>query len=34
MIAENMLTQVDSDGFLTSLMDAIVDFWKDSVTAL
>ena len=34
IIAENMLTQVDSDGFLTSLMNSIVDFWKDSVTAL
>jgi hypothetical protein len=34
VIAENMLTQVDSDGFSTSLMDAIVDYRKDDATAV
>jgi hypothetical protein len=34
VIAENMLSQVDSDGFSTSLMDAIVDYRKDEATAV
>jgi hypothetical protein len=34
VIAENMLTQVDSDGFSTSLMDAIVDYRRDDATAV
>jgi hypothetical protein len=34
VIAENMLSQVDPDGFSTSLMDAIVDYLKDAVTAV
>ena len=29
-----MLTQVDSDGFSTTLMDAIVDYEKDEATAI
>ena len=33
-IAENMLTQVDSDGFTTTLMDGIVDYKKDPATAV
>ena len=34
IIAENMLTQVDSDGFSTSLMEGIVDYKKDEATAV
>jgi hypothetical protein len=33
MIAENMLTQVDSDRFSLTMLTAIIDYWKDeSVT--
>ena len=31
LIAENMLTQVDSDGMSTMLMEAIVDHSRDEV---
>jgi hypothetical protein len=34
VIAENMLTQVDSDGFSTSLMEGIIDYRKDETTAV
>ena len=34
IIAENMLTQVDSDGMSTTLMEAIVDHRKDDEKAL
>ena len=30
VIAESMLTQVDADGFSTSIMDGIIDFRKDA----
>jgi hypothetical protein len=33
-IAENMLTQVDSDGFTLTLMEGIVDYRKDEETAV
>jgi hypothetical protein len=33
-IAENMLTQVDSDGFTLTLMEGIVDYRKDEATAV
>ena len=34
VIAENMLTQVDSDGYSLSLMEAIVDYQKDESVAV
>ena len=34
VIAENMLTQVDSDGFTLTMMEGIVDFKKDPATAV
>ena len=34
MISENMLTQVESDGFSTSLMETIAGFRKYNATAL
>ena len=34
IIAENMLTQVDSDGMSTTLMEAIVDHQRDEVKEL
>ena len=34
VIAENMLTQVDSDGYSRTLMEAIVDYRKDEATAV
>jgi hypothetical protein len=34
VIAENMLTQVDSDGFSRTLMEAIVDYRKDEAVAV
>jgi hypothetical protein len=33
-IAENMLTQVDCDGYSTTLMQGIIDFKKDESTAI
>jgi hypothetical protein len=34
LIAENILSQVDEDGYNTSLMETIVDFKKDETTAV
>ena len=34
VIAENMLTQVDNDGFTTMLMEGIVDYKKDPTVAV
>ena len=34
IIAENMITQVDNDGFSSPLMESIVDFRKDSLIAV
>jgi hypothetical protein len=34
MIAENMLTQVDADGYTTPLMEGIVDYKKDDAVAV
>ena len=34
IIAENMLSQVDSDGFSTQLMDGIFDFRRDNSEAV
>ena len=34
VIAENMLTQVDSDGFSTTMMKSIVDYRKDELVAV
>ena len=34
IIAENMLTQVDEDGFSLTLMEGIVDYMKDPETAV
>ena len=34
IIAKNMLTQVDSDGFTTTMMEGIVDYNKDEATAV
>ena len=34
VIAESMLTQVDSDGYSSPLMEGIVDFEKDEATAI
>ena len=33
-IAENMLTQVGSDGFTMTMMEGIVDYKKDPSTAV
>jgi hypothetical protein len=33
IIAENMLTQVDSDGFSITMMEAITDYRKDEAIA-
>ena len=33
-IAENMLTQVDSDGFTLIIMEWIIEYWKDAEKAL
>jgi hypothetical protein len=33
-IAENMLTQVDSDGYSTTLMQGIIEYRKDDATAV
>ena len=34
VIAENMLTQVDSDGFSLTMLDAIIDYRKDEAVAV
>eukprot|EP00957_Ditylum_brightwellii_P063583 4826828-Ditylum_brightwellii.AAC.1 len=34
LIAENMLTQVDSDGYTKTLMESIVDYKKDEAVAV
>jgi hypothetical protein len=34
VFAENMLTQVDSDGFSRTMMEAIVDYLKDEAVAV
>eukprot|EP00957_Ditylum_brightwellii_P071251 5416151-Ditylum_brightwellii.AAC.1 len=34
IIAENMLTQVDSDGHTKTLMESIVDYKKDEAVAM
>eukprot|EP00957_Ditylum_brightwellii_P148461 11302884-Ditylum_brightwellii.AAC.1 len=34
IIAENMLTQVDSDGYTKTLMELIVDYKKDEAVAV
>ena len=34
IIAENMLTQVDSEGFPATMMEGIVDYHKDEATAV
>ncbi len=34
IIAENMLTQVDSDGFTMTLMDGVIDYRRDESTAV
>jgi hypothetical protein len=34
MIAENMLTQVDSDGYSTTILKAIIDYRKDEAVAV
>ena len=34
IIAENMLTQVDSDGFSLSLMEGIIDYKCDDLVAI
>ena len=34
VIAENMLTQVDSDGFSLTMMEAIIDYRKDDAVAV
>ena len=31
-IAENMLTLVDFDGFTLTMMEGIIDYWKDAAT--
>ena len=33
-IAENILTQVDSDGFTLTMMERIIDYRKDMATAV
>ena len=34
VIAENMLTQVDSDGYALTMLDAIIDYHKDEAVAV
>ena len=34
VIAENMLTQVDSDGFTTTMIEGIIDHTKDTAVAV
>jgi hypothetical protein len=34
IIAENMLTQVDSDGYSLMMMEAIIDYRKDDAIAI
>eukprot|EP00957_Ditylum_brightwellii_P081433 6194205-Ditylum_brightwellii.AAC.1 len=34
IITENMLTQVDTDGYTKTLMDSIVDYKKDDGVAM
>ena len=34
IIAENMLTQVDSDRFTLTMMEGIIDYWKDAATSV
>ncbi len=34
VIVDNMLCQVDSEGFSTTMMEAIVDYRKDDATAV
>jgi hypothetical protein len=34
VIAKNMLSQIDGDGFSTTLMESIVDHMKDESTAV
>ena len=34
VIAENMLTQVDSDRFTLTMMDGIIDYEKDNAVAI
>eukprot|EP00957_Ditylum_brightwellii_P174369 13275884-Ditylum_brightwellii.AAC.1 len=34
IIAENMLTQVDSDGYTKTLVESIVDYKKDEAVAV
>jgi hypothetical protein len=34
IIAENMLTQVDSDGYSITMMDGIIDYRKDDAVAV
>ena len=34
IIAENMLTQVDSDGFALTMMDGIIDYERDNAVAI
>ena len=34
VIAENMLTQVDSDGFALTMMDGIIDYERDNAVAI
>ena len=34
VIAENMLTQVDSDGFTLTMMDGIIDYERDDAVAI
>ena len=34
VIAENMLTQVDSDGFTLTMMDGIIDYERDDAIAI
>ena len=34
IIAENMLTQVDSDRFTLTMMEGIIEYWKDAATSV
>eukprot|EP00957_Ditylum_brightwellii_P091460 6964442-Ditylum_brightwellii.AAC.1 len=34
VIAENILTQVDYGGFTTTMMEGIIDHYKDKATAV
>jgi hypothetical protein len=34
MIAKNMLTQVDSDGYSLLMLKAIINYWKDETVAV